>query len=228
VYEVIAVPPFEAGAVYATVAVVAPVAVAVPIVGAPGTAYVVTDALAADAVPVPTAFVAVTVYVYAVLLAPPVADIGDDAPVNVEPPGLRVAVYPVIAVPPVNAGAVNGTDCIPTPVFVTVPIVGAPGTVYVVILFEFAEAELLPAALVAYTEKVYDVLAVKLLTVIVPEPACDSVLVTPPGEDTAVYDVIACAVVPLPVSAGDVYVIVAVVEPVAVAVPIVGALGTVK
>jgi hypothetical protein len=135
---------------------------------------------------VPTALVAVTVYVYAVLAVPPVAEIGDDAPVNVEPPGLRVTVYPVIAVPPVNAGAVNGTDCVPIAVFVTVPIVGAFGTVYVVILFEFAEAELLPAELVAYTEKVYAVFAVKLLTVIVPELACDRVLVIPPGEDTAV------------------------------------------
>jgi hypothetical protein len=37
VYNVIVAPPLLAGAVYATVAVVEPVAVAVPIVGAPGT-----------------------------------------------------------------------------------------------------------------------------------------------------------------------------------------------
>jgi hypothetical protein len=37
VYEVIAIPPLLAGAVNATVAVVDPVGVAVPIVGAPGT-----------------------------------------------------------------------------------------------------------------------------------------------------------------------------------------------
>ena len=37
VYVVIVAPPLLAGAVYVTVAVVAPVAVAVPIVGAPGT-----------------------------------------------------------------------------------------------------------------------------------------------------------------------------------------------
>jgi hypothetical protein len=43
-------------------------------------------------VDVPTALVAVTVYVYAVLLEPPVAEIGEDAPVNVEPPGLLVTV----------------------------------------------------------------------------------------------------------------------------------------
>jgi len=69
-----------------------PVAVAVPIVGAPGTAHVVTAVLAVLAAPVPTALVAVTVYVYAVLLAPPVADIGDEAAEKVLPPGLRVAV----------------------------------------------------------------------------------------------------------------------------------------
>ena len=110
VYEVIAVPPLLAGCVKETVAVVAPVAVAVPIVGAPGTLYVVTDALAEDAAPVPTTFVAVTVYVYAVLFAPPVADIGDEAAEKVLLPGLRVAVKLVIAVPPINAGAVKATD----------------------------------------------------------------------------------------------------------------------
>jgi hypothetical protein len=42
VYKVIAEPPSLAGAVYATVAVELPVAVAVPIVGAPGKFAVVT------------------------------------------------------------------------------------------------------------------------------------------------------------------------------------------
>jgi hypothetical protein len=52
--------------------------------------------------------------------------------------------------------------------------------------------------------------------------------VSPPGLDTAVYDVIFWLDVPDPVSTGAVYATVAVVVPVAVAVPIVGALGTVK
>ena len=39
VYETIGVPPLLAGAVNVTVAVVSPVEVAVPIVGAPGTEY---------------------------------------------------------------------------------------------------------------------------------------------------------------------------------------------
>jgi hypothetical protein len=89
------------------------------------------------------------VYVYAVLLEPPVADIGEDAPVNVLPPGLRVTVYPVIAVPPLLAGAVNDTDCVPTPVLVALTLVGAPGTAQVVMLLDAELDALFPAALVA-------------------------------------------------------------------------------
>jgi hypothetical protein len=111
-------------------------------------------------------------------------------------------------------------------VAVAVPMVGAPGTLHVVILFDDELDELFPAALVAYTVNVYAVPVVKPLTVMVPEPDCDTVPVIPPGEDTAVYDVIGCAEVSVLV--GAVYVTVAVVEPVDVAVPIVGALGSVK
>jgi hypothetical protein len=67
------------------------------------------------------------------------------------------------------------------------------------------------------------VVALKPDTVIVPEPAWLSVPVIPPGEDVAVYDVIVAP----PLLAGAVNATVAVVEPVAVAVPIVGAPGTV-
>jgi hypothetical protein len=59
--------------------------------------------------------------------------------------------------------------------------------------------------------------------VIVPLPDCDKVPVILPGLLTAVYEVIGI----LPVLAGAVKVTVAVVGPVAVAVPIVGAPGTV-
>jgi hypothetical protein len=44
VYDVIGEPPLFTGAVYVTVAVVPPVEVAVPIVGAPGTDVAVTPA----------------------------------------------------------------------------------------------------------------------------------------------------------------------------------------
>ena len=62
VYEVIGEPPVDAGGVKVTVACEIP-AVAVPIVGGPGTAAGVTLFEGADAGPVPTAFVAVTVKV---------------------------------------------------------------------------------------------------------------------------------------------------------------------
>jgi hypothetical protein len=89
------VPPLLAGAVNATLAVVMPVAVAVPIVGAPGTVNGVILLLALLAELVPTELVAVTVNVYAVprvnpgtLIVPDPAC--DNVPVN--PPGLLVAV----------------------------------------------------------------------------------------------------------------------------------------
>jgi hypothetical protein len=52
----------------------------------------VTLLLAALAGPVPLAFVAVTVNVYAVPFVKPVTVIGEDAPVAVIPPGLEVTV----------------------------------------------------------------------------------------------------------------------------------------
>ena len=58
----IAEPPFDAGAVNATLALALP-PLATPIVGAPGTVAGVTLFDAADAAPVPAVFVAVTVKV---------------------------------------------------------------------------------------------------------------------------------------------------------------------
>ncbi len=62
VYEVIALPPFDEGAVKLTVACALP-ATAVTAVGAPGGPVGVTLFEGADAAPVPAAFVAVTVNV---------------------------------------------------------------------------------------------------------------------------------------------------------------------
>ena len=73
------------------------------------------------------------------------------------------------------------------------------------------------------TVNVYAVEADKPDTVIVPEPAVANVPVAPPGEAVAVYKVIVAP----PLLAGAVYATVAVLDPVAVAVPIVGAPGTV-
>jgi hypothetical protein len=68
---VIAEPPLLAGAVNDTDTCALP-AVAVPIIGAPGTVAGVTEFDAAEAAPVPAMFVAVTVNVYAVPLVNPV------------------------------------------------------------------------------------------------------------------------------------------------------------
>ena len=94
VYTVIVLPPFDAGAVKATLAVVLP-AVANPIVGALGTPTGVTLLDANDAGPVPTELVAVTVKVYVVPFESPVTVIGlavGPATVPVMLPGFEVAV----------------------------------------------------------------------------------------------------------------------------------------
>jgi len=57
----------------------------------------------------------------------------------------------------------------------------------------------------------------------VPDPACVSVAVIPPGDDVAVYETIVAP----PLLLGTVNATVAVLAPVAVAVPIVGAVGAV-
>jgi hypothetical protein len=80
-----------AGGVNATLAL-AFAAVAVPIVGAPGTVAGVTEFDAPEAAPVPALFVAVTVKVYPVPFASPLTVIGDALPVPVNPPGLDVTV----------------------------------------------------------------------------------------------------------------------------------------
>jgi len=78
-----------------TDAVVAPVDVAVPIVGAPGVVEVVMEPDAADASEVPIAFVAVTVNVYGVAGDNPVSEIVPEPAcvmVAVILPGFEVAV----------------------------------------------------------------------------------------------------------------------------------------
>jgi hypothetical protein len=84
-------PPVEPGALKVMVACALP-AVAVPIVGAPGTVAGVTELDEADAVLVPAAFVAVTVKVYAVPFVKPVTVMGEPLPVPVKLPGLEVTV----------------------------------------------------------------------------------------------------------------------------------------
>ena len=84
----IADPPVFPGGVNVIVACPLP-RVAVPIVGASGVVAGVTLLLALDAVLVPTAFVAVTVNVYAVPFVSPVMVIGDEPPVAVSDTAFR-------------------------------------------------------------------------------------------------------------------------------------------
>jgi len=133
----------------------------VPIDGASGVVYGVTELEALLAKLVPTELVAVTVKVYAVPLVSPVTLIGLEAPEAIIPPGLEVIVYEVIVAPPSSPGAEKVTLAVPlTPETDAVPIEGTPGTVGPlegVTAFEALLAELVPAALVAVTVKVYSV-----------------------------------------------------------------------
>jgi hypothetical protein len=91
VYEVIAEPPFEAGADQET-STLPSAASPATFVGASGTVAGVTELLAPDPLPVPAEFVAVTVNVYSVPLVRPVTVIGEEPPVPVNPPGEDVTV----------------------------------------------------------------------------------------------------------------------------------------
>jgi hypothetical protein len=90
----------------------------------------VIELLLPEAGPVPTLFVAVTLNVYEVPEVSPVTVIGEELLVPVIPPGLEVAVYCVIAVPPLSAGAEKVIDASLFVPAVAVPIVGAPGAVF--------------------------------------------------------------------------------------------------
>ena len=152
VYEVIAEPPLDPGAEKVTTASPLP-RVAVPMVGAPGVVAGVAALLALDALPVPTSFVAVTLNVYAVPLVRPVTVSGELAPLAVNPPGLEVTVYEVIAEPPFEDGAENVTTTSPLP-RVAVPMVGAPGVVAGTTELLVADAVPVPSVFVAVTVKV--------------------------------------------------------------------------
>jgi hypothetical protein len=124
----------------------------------------------------------------------------------------------VIVEPPSLVGAVNGTDAV-VPETVAVPIVGVPGTLAVVTLFDAALEPPVPAPLVAATVNVYTVFAVKPVTL-----TGDVVLeaVIPSGVEVARKLVIAA----LPIFVGAVKVTFAD-NNVTLAEPIVGAPGLV-
>ena len=78
---------------------------------------------------------------------------GELAPVAVILSGEDVTVYPVMAPPPLEAGAVKATLAWALPAVAT-GLVGAPGTVCGVTATDAAEATEFPTALIATTVKV--------------------------------------------------------------------------
>lgn len=161
--------------------------VAVTVSGAPGIAVkegVIEFEVAAG--PVPNAFVAVTLKVYAVPLVKPVTVMGLEVPVVIKPV-FAVTVYDVIGLP-FETGAVKLTVALALPADAVTPI-GAPGAVNVpgVTLFEIDDRGPVPTALVAVTLNVYAVPLVNPVTII---GLVAPVAVLLPGLDVTVYDAI--------------------------------------
>jgi hypothetical protein len=99
------------------------------------------------------------------------------------PPGLAVAVYPPMGLPPSLVGAVQVTVADPMPAVATTAV-GAPGTFGSVIAAEGCEAGPVPAAFVAVTTKVYVPPFASPETMAVVAPAVDDV--KPPGLEVTV------------------------------------------
>ena len=154
VYPVMAAPPLLAGAVHDTTDWALAYEVPVTVVGAPGIVAGVAGAEAAEAAPVPAAFVAVTVNVYAVPLVSPLTVQEVDTVEQVKPPGDDVTVYPLIAAPPLETGAVQVTNDWVLAFEVAVTAVGAPGTAAGTAGADAADEGPVPAELVADTMKV--------------------------------------------------------------------------
>ena len=108
------------------------------------------------------------------------------AVVQVKPPGDEVTVEPVIALPPLDTGAVQETSAEESPNTPDTPV-GAPGTVAGVTAPEALDATPVPAALVAVTVNVYEVPFVRPVTVHV---VAVVVQVNEPGDEVTVYPVI--------------------------------------
>ena len=120
-------------------------------VGGPGAAAGVTLADAAEGTLLPSALMATTRQVTGTPLTSPITVIGDPIAFALCMP--QVAVKPVMAEPPLLAGAEKATVTCASP-GVTVPMVGAPGAPAGVTLLDAADGMLLPTALVAVTEQV--------------------------------------------------------------------------
>jgi hypothetical protein len=99
---VIGTPPSDEGAVNSTESARSPNCVTDVIVGAEGAAP--ARALTVAIAPFPREFVAYSSNEYSTLFVSPVTTRGELEPVAVAPPGVAVAVYPVIVNPPSFAG----------------------------------------------------------------------------------------------------------------------------
>jgi hypothetical protein len=123
--------------------------------------FVVTEDDGSELKPVPAAFVAVTVNVYAVFWVRPVILTEVPVVVAVTPSGSEVTVYSVIGLPPSEAGAVHETTTRMSPgVADTVAIiklvtnsVGASGGPTGITTLEGAELGLVPMEFVAVVVK---------------------------------------------------------------------------
>ena len=205
VYPVIA-DPLEAGAVHETVAELIPATAEIP-VGAPGTAGRVIEDEAEEFEELPAAFIAFTVNVSS---APPVrllSVVVRTFPTVTELPEDGVTVYPVIAEPPFEAGAVQETVAALIPATAETSV-GAPATVIGVTEDEAEESEELPTLFVAFTLNVRAVPFVRPVSVVVRTLAtvtavpADSpiygvtvypVTAEPPSENGAVQETVADA-----------------------------------
>ena len=125
-------------------------------VGAPGTRAGVTGVDGSEDRLVPMEFVAVTVKVYAVLVARPVTVTDVPVVVAVTSPGADVTVYSVMGLPPSEPGAVHATTA-ETSLGVANTSVGASGGPMGITTLEGVELRLGPTEFVAVTVNVYAV-----------------------------------------------------------------------
>ena len=186
------VPP-DVPAATVTVTLLAP-ATTVGVAGAAGAVTSVTDVEASDGAEVPFVFVAVTVNVYGVFAVSPTTVIVPEPAWDTVPvlaPVFEVAVYVVIAEPPLDAGAVNATvaDVDVDPAAATAPMTGAPGTVSGVTDADAPDAPEVPPAFVAAAVNVYAVPFVRPVTSHDPDsPVTVHVPPATAGDAVTVYD----------------------------------------
>ena len=186
VYPVIVAPPFEAGAVHDTVAEVLPRTAETP-VGASGIVDGVTEAEGEENEELPVEFIARTLNVSAVPLVRLVSVAVRTFPTVTELPIDGITVYPVIAEPPFEAGAVQliVADALAA---TAETAVGAPGrSALGVMAADSRDEDEVPSILIAFMLKVMAVPFVKPVTV---EVKTFPTVTVEPTEGVIVYPVI--------------------------------------